>query len=180
MQFRTLRRIWLAVLIAALSGMLVVPTAFAAGPDHFGPYSWDDTMYFSDFCGEAGRSMEVELHTQGWQAFTVWADENGDVQKVIDRERAPFDTFTNLATGRQFVVRGEFQEIIERIPGTDEFTKSISGFRYLVNQPGEGVVIQEVGRIVYADLEQTLAVWEAGKHELVYDQDFVAFCDLLD
>ena len=75
-------------------------------------------------------------------------------------------------------MRGEFQEIIERIPGTDEFTKSISGFRYLINDPGAGVIFQDVGRIVYGDLEQTIVLWQAGQHEAV-DVDFDTFCDFL-
>lgn len=179
MPTRSIRRIWLALATAVLSGLLLAPSVLAAAPLHDGPYSWDETIYFPDFCAEAGPGMEVELRTQGWQAFTVWADENGDVTKVLYRVRAPHDVFTNLATGRQIVVRGAFQEIIERIPGTDDFTKTISGFRYLINEPGSGVVVQEVGRIIYADLEQTLAIWQAGKHDLVYEQDFAVFCDLL-
>ncbi len=177
---QSIRRLPVMVGAVALLGGMLAPSVLAAGPEHFGPYTFNETIDFPDFCGEAGRSMHVQLHTQGWSAFTVWADENGDVTKVIDRERAPFDTFTNLDTGRQIVIRGEFQEIIERIPGTDEFTKTISGFRYLVNEPGAGVTVQEVGRIVYGDLEQTIALWQAGKHDLVYDQDFILLCDLLE
>jgi uncharacterized protein YlzI (FlbEa/FlbD family) len=177
---RSIRRLPVVVgAVALLSGMLA-PGVLAAGPEHVGPFTFDYTMDFPEFCAEAGRPMHVQWHTQGWSAYTVWADENGDVTKVIDRERAPFDTVTNLDTGRQIVVRGEFQEIIERIPGTDDFTKTITGFRYLINEPGAGVVAQEVGRIVYGDLEQTIALWQAGKHDLVYDQDFVLLCDLLD
>jgi uncharacterized protein YlzI (FlbEa/FlbD family) len=179
MRSRSIRRISLAMLMTMLSSLLLVPSTLAAGPLHDGPYTWDETIYFPDFCAEAGTPMEVTLETHGWQAFTLWADENGTVQKAIDRERAPHDVFTNLETGRQMVVRGEFQEIIERIPGTDEYTKTISGFRYLINEPGRGVEVQEVGRIVYADLQQTLAIWQAGKHDLVYDNDFAVFCDIL-
>lgn len=179
MTVRSRRHICLAVVMAALSGLLIAPTALAAGPVHDGPYSWDDTIYVPDFCAEVGQSMNVRLETHGWEASTVWADENGDVTKVLYRVRAPHDTFTNLDTGRQIVVRGAFQEVIERIAGTDEFTKSISGFRYLINESGAGVVVQEVGRIVYGDLEQTTVLWAAGKHELVYEEDFAVFCDLL-
>jgi len=168
------RRMSLAIVMAALSGLLLVPNALAAAPLHDGPYTWDDTYY-----GSCGSAFDVRLDTHGWEAFTVWADANGDITKVLYRVRAPHDVFTNLSTGRQIVVRGEFQEIIERVPGTDEFTKSISGFRYLINDPGVGVIFQEVGRIVYGDLEQTIVLWQAGKHEGVFDADFDVFCDFL-
>jgi hypothetical protein len=179
MRSRSIRRIPFVLLLTMLCSLLVVPSAFAAAPRHFGPFTWHEIIHIPDFCAEAGMPMDVQLETQGWQAFTVWADDDGVVQKVIDRERAPYDVFTNLETGRQMPVRGEFQEIIERVPGTDQYTKTITGFRYLINEPGVGVEVQEVGRIIYADLEQTLATWQAGKHELVYDMDFAVFCELL-
>jgi hypothetical protein len=179
MRSSSMRRISLATLMTLLSSLMLVPSALAAGPVHIGPFTWSETIHFPDFCAEAGTPMDVQLETHGWQAFTLWADENGVVQKAIDRERAPYDVFTNLETGRQMVVRGEFQEIIERVPGTDEYTKTITGFRYLIGEPGVGIEVQEVGRIVYADLQQTLATWEAGKHDLVYDMDFGVFCEIL-
>lgn len=176
---RSIHRLGAAVAIVVVSGLVLAPAALAAGPIHDGPYAWDDTIYFPDFCGEAGAAMNVRLDTHGTESFTVWADDNGEVNKVIYRVRAPEDVFTNLDTGRTMVVRGEFQEFIERIPGTDEFTKTITGFRYMINEPGVGVRVQEVGRITYGDLEQTILLWEAGKHELVFDQDFAVFCDIL-
>jgi hypothetical protein len=179
MVIRAARRLSVAIATVVLAGGMLAPGVLAAGPDHEGPFAWDDTIYFPDFCGEVGRSMNVRLDTHGTESYTIWA-EGEDVVKVLYRVRAPHDVFTNLDTGRQIVVRGAFQEIIERVPGTDEFTKSISGFRYLINEPGTGVVVQEVGRIVYGDLEQTIALWQAGKHDLVYNQDFVLLCDLLE
>ena len=172
---RSVRHLGMAVATVMLSGGLLVPTALAAGPDHFGPFAWSGSFY-----GSCGTDFDVRLDTHGWEAITGWADEDGNVNKVIDRVRAPSDVFTNLSTGRQIVVRGEFQEIIERVPGTDEFTKSISGFRYLINDPGVGVRYQDVGRIVYGDLQQTIVLWQAGKHEAAYDDDIgPAFCALL-
>ena len=34
------------------------------------------------------------------------------------------------------------------------FTKTITGFRYLVDELGTGVTIRDVGRIVYGDLDE--------------------------
>jgi hypothetical protein len=173
------RLLMVAGTVVALCGLLT-PSTFAAAPFQTGQLPWNDSIDMPDFCGDGGSGgMHVRLDTQGWEAYTVWADENGDVTKVLYRVRAPHDVFTNLDTGRQIVVRGEFQETIVRTPGTDTFTKTITGFRYLINEPGAGVVVQEVGRITYGDLEQTIVLWQAGKHDLVYDRDFVLFCDLL-
>jgi hypothetical protein len=86
-----------------------------------------------------------------------------------DNDSAPHDTLTNAVTGESIVVRGEFSEFIERIAGTDEFTKTVVGHRYMVTEPGLGVTIRDVGRIVYGDLEQTIVLWQAGKHDLALD-----------
>jgi hypothetical protein len=163
------------VLAAAMAtSLLTVPSANAASPLIFGPFQSSDTLYFSD-CG-----FDVRLVTNVTETFTVFRDNNGEPARVIYRVRAPHDVFTNLGSGRSIVVRGEFQEFIERLPGTDQFTKEISGFRYLVNEPGVGVVIRDVGRIIYGDLEQTIVLWEAGKHDLVFEDDIQpVFCSAL-
>jgi hypothetical protein len=78
------------------------------------------------------------------------------------------------------VVRGEFDETMVPIPGTDEATKTITGFRYLVTEPGVGVTIADVGRITYGDFEQTILLWEAGRHDAVTDEAVgQAICDRL-
>jgi hypothetical protein len=78
------------------------------------------------------------------------------------------DCFTWIAS---VVVRGEFSEFMERIPGTDEFTKTVVGHRYMVTEPGLGVTVRDVGRITYGDLEQTIVLWQAGKHDLALDAE---------
>ncbi len=99
-------------------------------------------------------------------------DENGDVNKALQRTRAPSDVFATLSTGRSFVARGEFQETIKRIPETNLFTKTITGSRDMISDPGRGLIFQEAGRIVYGDLEQTILLRKAGKHEGIFDEDF--------
>ena len=63
---------------------------------------------------------------------------------------------------------------------TDQFTKTIVGFRYMVNDPGVGVTIRDVGRITYGDLGQTIVLWQAGEHDLALDAAFQpTFCAAL-
>jgi hypothetical protein len=174
MLLRSTLRVLLSVAVAVITGGLLAPAALAAGPLHFGPFVTEETFTFTD-CG-----FTVRLDTHVTDNVTIFLDDQGSVSEVIDRVRAPHDVFTNLETGRSVVVRGEFQEFIERIPGTDDYMKSISGFRYLVNEAGAGVTVQEVGRITYGDLEQTIVLWQAGKHDLAYDADInPTFCALL-
>jgi hypothetical protein len=49
-------------------------------------------------------------------------------------------------------------------------TKTITGFRYMVNKPGIGATVRDVGRITYGDVEQTIVLWEAGEHDFALDE----------
>jgi hypothetical protein len=154
---------------------LTASAARAGGPLHSGPF----TNSYS-FIGFNCDGFDILIEGAGTDSFTVFLDDAGEVTKVIYRARYPRDTLTNTTTGRSIVVRGEFQEFIERIPGTDEFTKTIVGFRYMVNEPGVGVTIRDVGRITYSDLEQTIVLWQAGEHDLALDAAFEpTFCAAL-
>ena len=65
------------------------------------------------------------------------------------------------------MVRGHFVQVATRIAGTDEFDRTVTGFRYMINEErGAGVTIQEVGRIVYDNLEETSWHDLAGQHDL--------------
>jgi hypothetical protein len=160
---RTIRNV-VALLAVGVTAVLAASTAKADAPLHFGPF----TMSYS-VIGMHCDGFDVLIEGAGTDSFTVFLDDAGETTKVIYRARYPHDVLTNTVTGKSIVVRAEFQEIVERIPGTDEFTTTIVGFRYLVNEPGVGVTIREVGRIVFGDLEQTIVLWQAGKHDIALD-----------
>jgi hypothetical protein len=150
-------------------------TVLAGAPEHEGPFV-NEYSFIGFDCG----AFEVLIEGSGTDSFTIWTDGSGEVDRVLYRARYPHDTLTNTTTGRSIVVRAAFEERIVRITGTDEFTKTITGFRYLVNEPGTGVIVRDVGRIVYGDLDQTIVQWQAGKHDLALDEQFEAlFCDAL-
>jgi hypothetical protein len=167
---------WAArVLVGLLAAGLVPGTVMAGGPDHEGPFV-NEYSFIGFGCG----SFDVLIEGAGSDEFTIWTDASGEVERVLYRARYPHDTLTNTVTGRSIVVRAAFEERIVRIPGTDEYTKTITGFRYLVNEPGTGVVIRDVGRIVYGDLDQSIVLWQAGEHNLALDDQFEAvFCAAL-
>jgi len=166
---------WLVIAALALSTLVPVSVAQAGAPEHFGPFP---TSY--SFIGFNCDGFDILIEGAGTDSFTVFLDKTGEVTKVIYRARYPRDTLTNTVTGKSIIVRGEFNEFIERIPGTDEFTKNIVGFRYMVNEPRVGVTIRDVGRITYGDLEQTIVLWQAGEHDLALEEAFQpTFCDAL-
>jgi len=162
----------LGVLAAAL---VAGPASGAGAPDHFGPF---DQEY--SFIGFECEGFEVLIEGTGTDEYTIWYDESGQPEKLLWRARYPHDTLTNLSTGKSIVVRGMFQEWLVRDPATGDFMKTINGFRYMVNRPGDGVIIRDVGRITYGDLDQTIVTWQAGKHELAFDAQIPeAFCGAL-
>ena len=129
-----LRRIrWTACLLAAMvSATLTAGTAAAAGgPERFGPFEVEYS-----FVGFNCDGFDVLIEGAGTDEFVVWSDAAGDVEKIVYRARYPYDTLTNLSTGRSIVNRGEFQETIVPDPSTGDYIKTITGFRYLVNEPG--------------------------------------------
>ena len=151
----------LAVPASVAAAMVAAATASAAAPAQFGP--------FTDSYSSIGMSCDgFDILIQGTETkrFTVFFDGSGNVTRVVRHDSAPHDTLTNTVTGKSIVVRAEFDEIITPIPGTDEATKTIVGFRYMVNEPGFGVTVRDVGRITYGDLEQTIVLWQAGEHDL--------------
>lgn len=169
------RTVTFALVISLLMSVAATDALASAGPDRLGPF------YNSySFIGFNCPGFDIRIDGAGTDEFTVWRDADGDLEKVLYRAHYPHDTLTNTVTGRSIVVRGEFQETIEPIAGADGFTKTITGFRYMVDEPGTGVTIRDVGRIVYGDLEQTILLWEAGKHDLVFDSQFDGvFCGAL-
>ena len=145
-------------------------------PEVFGP----DTGTYS-FIGFECDGFDILIEGTGTQTFTAWFDADGNFDHGVQRTRAPHDTLTNTVTGQSIVVRGEFNERVDYDAATDTWLKTITGFRYMVNVPGTGVTIRDVGRILYGDLEQTIVLWEAGEHDLALDEQFWGtFCGALD
>jgi hypothetical protein len=71
------------------------------------------------------------------------------------------------------------------VPGTRsskwvKWARTTIGFRYFVNRAGEGVVLRDVGRIVYATVDQEEILFSAGSHALAFDVDVEAsLCEAL-
>jgi hypothetical protein len=168
---------------AALAGSATVvalvalgpPPATAAAPYHV-TTSFREPSTFEFDCGD----FLVEGAGTYSERFTVYFDDHGDVARFTQHVSAPADVLTNAETGRSITVRGHFTQFHERVPGTDTFDRTVTGFRYIVNQPGSGAVVREVGRVVYDDLDETSWSFLAGQHDWV-DGALIepGICDLL-
>ena len=135
-------------------------SASAVQPASYGPF--EDTYSFTVDCGD----FLAEVDGTATFRVTVFFDSDGDVTRWTQAIRAPRDVWTNTTTGESIVVRGIFQQTYTPDVEADQVTVAIRGFRYLVNEPGSGVPVQEVGRIVYEDLDETTVLAMAGQHDL--------------
>ena len=161
--------------LALCLGVLAPTAALAGAPEQFGPF-----VESGDFIGFECDGFDIRIQGTGSTSYTIWRDADLNFERLLQRSRAPHDVLTNTVTGESIVVRGEFQEHVTYDAATDSWTKTITGFRYIVNEPGEGIVIRDVGRIQYGDLDQLVLLWEAGKHDVEYDANLQSlFCDRL-
>jgi hypothetical protein len=160
--------------VGVATAMTPLGPAAAAQPESFGPFT--DTYSFTVDCGDFIALVE------GTATFRerVYYDTDGEVDRWVQFIRAPRDTWTNTTTGKQITVRGNFQQTYTPDPDGETVTVAIRGFRYLVNEPGSGVIVTEVGKIVYDDLDETTSIFQAGQHDLA-DPSLIepTFCEAL-
>jgi len=162
----------LATLVLCL---LPAAAARAADPEHIGPFS--DTY---SFIGMTCDGFDIRIEGTETRSATLFFGDQAQLDRVIERVVAPHDVLTNTVTGESIVNRGEFTHFYQRNPGSDTFKVAITGFRYFVNRAGDGVVLRDVGRIIYATQFQEDVLFSAGVHELAYDADIEpAFCAAL-
>lgn len=154
-----MRKLLIVFAVTSVAAMASAGAAVATPPEMF---------QFSDSGSEPGfvhcDGFDIDLETASTVKVTVYFDGSGEVVKFLVRTRAT-DIVTNSVTGKTVVNRGVFQELGTRIDGTDEFTEALVGFRFMGTSPGEGLVLQDVGRIVYSGDEEEI-VFLAGQHHV--------------
>jgi hypothetical protein len=137
-------------------------------------------FHVGERCSEDGDGFDVLAEGEVTDEFTIFVDSASEITRVVYRAQYPEETLTNTVTGKTIVDRGHFTTFFEPISGTGEFTYTTVGASYLVNEPGEGLTIRNVGRITYADLAHTIVLWQAGKHDLAPAAELQqTFCDAL-
>ena len=166
-----MRRLTTVLTAGCIAALVWATTALAAPPERFHSDGSGSEPGFVHCDG-----FDIDLATTSSESFTVYFDGSGEVVKVLVRIRAR-DVFTNSVTGKTVVNRGVFQELFVRIGDTDEFTHSLTGYRFMANDPGRGVVIQDVGRIEFVGDQEDI-VFLAGQHH-VPDGAEPVFCAAL-
>ena len=68
-------------------------------PEHFGPF-----VESGDFIGFECDGFDIRIQGTGSTSFTVWFDADGNVERLLQRSRAPHDTLTNTVTGKWIVL----------------------------------------------------------------------------
>ena len=144
--------------------------AAAAAPQHFGPFTNSGSVTVD--CGGFDASIS---YTEIRRSIR-YTDSAGHVTAIKRFTSAPDDTWINLSTGKTIHVRGNFVQTLDFTTGS----VTITGYRYLVTEPGTGVTVQEVGRIVYTDETEQEILNEAGQHNVTSEEEIgSAFCGAL-
>ncbi|MFJ5860661.1 hypothetical protein ACIQCM_04500 [Pseudarthrobacter sp. NPDC092439] len=162
---------FLAPAAAAVMVLASAAPGAAAAPEQFGPF--EESYSFTVDCGP----FDVAISGTASTRYTRFTDSEGNVTRVQQFVSAPADTWVNLTSQESIVVRGNFLQTWDASNGQ----LAIVGFRYLVNEPGDGVTVQEVGRIIYADRTELEVISMTGQHE-VYSEELIgpAFCGELE
>lgn len=163
----------LSVLLAAATPLMAAPPASAAVPEHFSfAFGPEEDPAFATCDG-----FNIALSTAGRVSGTVLFDDAGEPYRFIVHTRLR-DTLVNSVTGTTVVNRGVFTEIYTRVPGTDDFTSTLQGFKFMGTRPGRGLVLQDVGHIVFSPNEEEI-LFIAGQHHVPDDGDEALFCAAL-
>jgi hypothetical protein len=152
------------LLLSVIAGCAVSVLGFAAPASATPPEMFSFPEGGSDPHFLQCDGFEIALTTTGTTSGTVFFDDAGEVIKVLVHHRVR-DGFTNSVTGKTVVNRGVFQETFTPIEGTDDFTATVTGFRFMGTFPGEGLVLQDVGRFEESPDGEILFV--AGQHDLL-------------
>ena len=167
-----MRKLLIMFAASCLVAMAIAGPALAAPPERFHDSASGSEPGFVHCDG-----YDIDLDTTSSDDVTVYFDGSGEVIKVLVRSRAT-DILTNTVSGKTVVNRGVFQQLFVRIDGTDEFTHSLTGFRFMGTTPGQGLVLQDLGRIEYRGQEEEV-IFLAGQHHVPDPGGEEVFCAAL-
>jgi hypothetical protein len=158
-----IRKLMLAVVLGVLVALISISVASADQPVFAGPFTFSSTVLVAD-CG----AFLVLDHFTGVVRFQLLFDKDGaPVRFFLDFSGT--DTFTNSVTGKGFTEKFHYRQIV------DIDTSTNVGVAVNLTIPGEGAVLQDVGRIIF-DLATGEVLFEAGK----FEYDISALCAALE
>ena len=157
------------ILIVAVTAMIALGGVAAAnaGQNTRETFTFSDPFSGSFDCGTFTATFSG--HDKG--RVTTWFDANGEPIKEIGRIQA-VETDVNESTGKSIEVRTNLTVHMDFAAGTTTLT----GVRNLSTEPGRGVVVQHVGRVVVDSNGEPISL--SGKYpefiEGYMDDDFCA------
>ena len=160
------------VLLAGLALSLAFPaTAFAAEPTvTFVQVHVRATNLFGITCQSSLGPFTVTFEGDVTQRVMTFADRNGTPVRQVIHEHTE-GALTNSITGKALPESSDFQILVDLV----NHTRTIVGQNRVDTVPGEGVVFQAVGRLVFASGQ---LVFEAGQQDPA-ERDFARLCAFL-
>ena len=137
-------RLACASVVAALSALLLISTT---GSTAQAGQLTRETFEFSDPCSGSFDCGTFSAHYVGRDhgVVTTWFDSNGD--PFAAGHLSAVETDTDESSGASVVVRTRLNVHVDFVANLT----SITGIRNMSNQPGRGVVIQSVGKLLVQD-----------------------------
>lgn len=157
--FRSLTWRIVAIGLVVVGGLLATGSASAASPtrEDVGVFPYE----FSADCGPYG--FDFAINVQGAETVRVATFYSADGEPVRIVIHSTFrETDTNSVTGKALPFRGLLVRTLDLVAGT----RTDVGRMFLMTDPGRGIVIQDVGRVVF-DAPFHVS-FEAGHHEVLH------------
>jgi hypothetical protein len=161
-----------AFVLAVLLGLAMMAPAYA-GPPVFETVPVDVTWIDDNASGQCG--FPVELHLAGTFNISRHDLQSGTLMEIIRMLDATV-TFTNLETGATYTSKVAGPEILT-IEADGTVSKAGSGIFSLVTVRGQGVLLKDIGRIVWDEAGNV--VFEAGEHPVFVGGDVQGLCTVL-
>jgi len=160
-----MHRFSIAMVAAVIA--LIAATAAGAGQRTRDVFTFSDPFDGEFDCGTFVATLSG--HDEG--RVTTWFNASGDPIKQIGQIKA-IETEVNPITGKSIEVATNLMVHVDFVAGTTTLT----GVRNLSTAPGEGVVVQHVGRVVIGPDDEPISL--SGKfpefEEAYMDDDFCA------
>lgn len=155
------------VVATTIVALVMAAAAAGAGGRSSETFSFADPFWGSGDC--PGFTTTISGHDRGF--VTTWFDAAGDPIMQIGHIKA-WETDVNDSTGKSISVNTDLLVHVDYAAGTT----TITGARNLSTDPGQGVVVQHVGRVVIGSDGQPVSL--SGKYpefEAAYmGEDFCA------
>lgn len=157
--FSYLRRHMLVGVAVVALGFVAIGSASAATPTRevLGPFPYE----FSVDCGPYGFDFAIDVQGQENVWVETFSDVAGEPVKVVIHSTFR-ETDANSVTGKTLPFRGLLVRTLDLVAGT----RTDVGTMFLMTDPGSGIVIQDIGRVVFDASFQV--AFEAGHHEVLH------------